>query len=167
MNNSLKILDSNELLKCYDDIYMEYMKALLVYEEVRDILYEYDIKSFYYDKLNYLEEKFISIKNMLISDGITIPCDKDVFYTADDIIRVISYICNKEIEWIKENSFIYDNEIDTDYFGIDIDYCFDDYDDECVSDLIIKERIKLYDKIIDDTREKYQDKKFIKKKVLE
>ena len=33
-------------------------------------------------------------------------------YTIDDIISVISYICNKEIEWIQENSFIYDNDVE-------------------------------------------------------
>lgn len=169
MDNNLEILDNKEILEYYNDIYIEYMKTSLIYEKVRDILYEYDIKFFDENKLNYLEEKYICIKNLLISNGITIPCDnEEISYTVDDIIDVIRSICNKEIEWIQENSFIYDNDVEYDYFGIDIDYYFDNYDSECLSDLIINAKIELYNKIIEDTREKYSnDNTLIRKLVLE
>ena len=158
MNNNLEMLNKCEILNYYNEIYSEYMKTKLVYDEVKDILYEYGIKFFDDNKLNYLEEKYICIKNLLISEKINIPCDNDnISYTVEDIISVINNICNKEIEWIQENSFIYDYEADSDYFGIDIDYYFDNYGDECLSNLIINAKIKLYNKIIEDIKEKYSN----------
>ena len=158
------------LISYYNDLCNEYLKTVLVVLEVKKIFSEYNINFFNhreYNKLSELEKEYLEVRELLNVNNIEIinkPCN--VYFDLDDILRVICDIRNQELAWINENSFIYYDSEDCDYFGIDLDDEIVRVDGISNSESLILQTSELYDKVIKDVKNRYNDDILTKKKSL-